>query len=160
MIWCLRGALMAALSSLQQHRHGMIYHEQDDSSSGEFPESGQSRPSPTGAHRRPSDRDSSPAPPRCSPRTAGSEGSYEEIYSSSGEDSYHSECDDIAEYWDPYCKLVYLIRCIEPWHACMHCTASCSWKIDTMTIDNPQNAFLAVVSACANSLKNSNYAPI
>lgn len=88
---------MAALSSLPHvHRHGTVYHEQDESSSsGEFLAGG------AGGTVRPP---SSDLPPRC--RTADSEDSYEEIYSSSAseEESYHSECDDIAEYWDPYCK--------------------------------------------------------
>lgn len=86
---------MAALSSLP-HRHGMIYQEQDDTSSGEFPAGGAL------GSTRPSSDTSSPAQRS---RTAGSEDSYEEIYtSSSEEESYHSDCDDIAEYWDPYCK--------------------------------------------------------
>lgn len=91
---------MAALSSLP-HRHGMVYHEQDDSSSGEFSAVVAGVAGALG-DTRPSDNRS----PHC--RTAAeSEDSYEEIYtsSSSSEDSYHSECDDIAEYWDPYCKL-------------------------------------------------------
>lgn len=31
---------------------------------------------------------------------------YEDIVDSDSEASYHSEGDEIAEYWDPYCKLV------------------------------------------------------
>ena len=108
---------MAAL----QHRHGMVYLEQDGDSisSGEFlAESTDAPPPPSqqihiqppsiirgrtvGArsHRPSMDGSSS----RCSSRGADTEDSYEDVYSSSGEDSYHSECDDIAEYWDPYCK--------------------------------------------------------
>lgn len=98
------GAQMAALTSLQ-HRNGMIYHEQDDSSSGEFPGPSSRHRLPVGAgDGRASSAGSDKLLQRSSSRTAGSEGSYEEIYSSSEEDSYHSDCDDIAEYWDPYCK--------------------------------------------------------
>ncbi len=94
---------MAALSNMQ-HRHGMVYLE--DTSSGEF-EAGLP-PGPI----TPSDvLVSVTAPPHfrtasgSSSKGAGSEGSYEEIYSSSSDDecdSYHSEGDDFAEYWDPY----------------------------------------------------------
>lgn len=31
---------------------------------------------------------------------------YEDIEDSDSEASYHSEGDEIAEYWDPYCKLI------------------------------------------------------
>lgn len=82
-----------------QNRRGMVY--LDDSSSGEFAAPGQhsstSYASTDIATHRPSDS------PR-NDRAAGSEDSYDEIYSSSDEDSYHSDCDDIAEYWDPYCE--------------------------------------------------------
>ena len=73
----------------------------DDSSSGEFA-------SPAGQHHS-----RAPAPDRTphrpsdstrNDRAADSEDSYDEIYSSSDEDSYHSDCGDIAEYWDPYCE--------------------------------------------------------
>lgn len=88
---------MEALSGLQ-HRNGMVYHEQDESSSGEFADPSH--------HHLPVSAASSDSTvlQSCSFRTAESGGSYEEIYSSSEEDSYHSDCDDIAEYWDPYCK--------------------------------------------------------
>ncbi len=106
---------MAAL----QHRHGMVYLENDGDSisSGEFlAESTDVHPPPPQHHiqppsiirgramvgpQRPSVGGSSS---RCSSRGADTEDSYEDVYSSSGEDSYHSECDDIAQYWDPYCK--------------------------------------------------------
>ncbi len=90
-----------------QNRRGMVYLEHDDSSSGEFAAPGQQHHhSSAGAGeatlqllQRPSTSDLSPG------GTVESEDSYDEIYSSSSdEDSYHSECDDIAEYWDPYCK--------------------------------------------------------
>ena len=96
---------MAALSSLQ-HRNGMIYHDQEDSSSGEFSDPNHHHhhhhhpgPGPVG-----SPGDMSAPQARCNSRSAGSEASYEEIYSSSEEESYHSDCGDIAEYWDPYCE--------------------------------------------------------
>ena len=92
---------MAAMSSLRQ-RQGMIF--LDDSSSGEFPD-GDPLPEVIPAYRRPSAGGSSS---RSSSRGDDSERecSYDEIYSSSDdEESYHSDCDDIAEYWDPYCKL-------------------------------------------------------
>ena len=42
-----------------------------------------------------------------------SEGSYAEVYS---DDSYHSDGDEIAEIWDPYCTCVF-------WHSDVHvCT--------------------------------------
>ena len=93
---------MAALSSLQRRPHGMVYLEHEDSSSGEYPETGQHH---RGHSSRLQGTGGSPhgSLPRC--RTADSEDSYEEIYSSSEDDSYHSDCDDIAEYWDPYCTL-------------------------------------------------------
>ena len=73
----------------------------DDSSSGEFA-------SPAGQHHsRAPAPDRTPHRPSDSPRNdraADSEDSYDEIYSSSDEDSYHSDCGDIAEYWDPYCE--------------------------------------------------------
>jgi len=34
----------------------------------------------------------------------GDDDSYDEIYSSSDEGSYFSEGDELADYWDPYCK--------------------------------------------------------
>ena len=104
------------MAALQHRPHGMVYLENDgDSSSGEFlDESPDAHAHPiqppsiirgrtVGAQsHRPSVGGSSS---RCSSRGADTEDSYEDVYSSSGEDSYHSECDDIAEYWDPYCEL-------------------------------------------------------
>ncbi len=43
------------------------------------------------------------ASPRSSSR---GEDSYDDIYSSSDEGSYFSEGDEIADYWDPYCKFI------------------------------------------------------
>lgn len=37
-----------------------------------------------------------------------SEGSYAEVYS---DDSYHSDGDEIAEMWDPYCKY-FIVKCV------------------------------------------------
>lgn len=78
----------------------MVYHE--DSSSGEFQESYQ-QPHQHGRqpHHRPL-ASGSGSSSRCS---ADTENSYEDVYSSSSEDEdYHSDCDDLAEYWDPYCE--------------------------------------------------------
>ena len=45
-------------------------------------------------------------PPSPASSRTESEGSYAEIFS----DEYHSEGDDIAEYWDPYCKYIVCAR--------------------------------------------------
>jgi hypothetical protein len=91
---------MATLTSLQ-HRNGMIYRDQDDSSSGEYPDPPVRLP-PAPVSLTPNN---SVAQPRCSSRVAGgSVGSCDGTYSSSEEESYHSDCDDFAEYWDPYCE--------------------------------------------------------
>lgn len=84
---------MAAPTS--QNRRGMVY--LDDSSSGEF------APATSGQQNGTDDCPANHSP-RNDTTTADSEDSYDEIYSSSDEDSYHSDCDDIAEYWDPYCE--------------------------------------------------------
>lgn len=42
--------------------------------------------------------------PHVSPPPSSTDVDYEEIEDTISEGSYHSEGDDIAEYWDPYCK--------------------------------------------------------
>ena len=109
------------MATLQhQHRHGMVYIEENDgdSSSSEFLAESTDHLAPS-LHQPPSIQPPSiirgrvvrgqrpsmdGSSSRCSSRGAETEDSYDDIYSSSGEDSYHSECDDIAEYWDPYCE--------------------------------------------------------
>ena len=90
----------------REHRRGMVYMENDDSSSGEgFPEADhhQQQQQQHFAGRPYAEQGSS----RSSSRGGESEASYEEVYSSSEDSySYHSDCDDIAEYWDPYCELL------------------------------------------------------
>ena len=126
-----------------QHRHGMVYLEQDGDSisSGEFlaESTDGSNPPPTqhiqppsiirgrtvGARRQRPSIDSSS---RCSSRGADTEESYDDVYSSSGEDSYHSECDDIAQYWDPYCKIfrvAWSIACGSSIPACVFSELNC-----------------------------------
>lgn len=90
---------MASLTSMQ-HRHGMVYLENEDSSSGE----GFAEPhlAAAGLAAGIHPYGEMGALSRSSSRGGESEASYEDVYSS--DESYHSECDDIAEYWDPYCK--------------------------------------------------------
>jgi len=94
---------MAALSSMQ-HRHGMIYLENDDSSSCEAELLSETEHN---HHHHHSTVTVPVRPPGHSLRRsfspALSDDSYDEVYSSD-EDSYHSDCDEFAEYWDPYCK--------------------------------------------------------
>ena len=112
---------MAASSSLQ-HRHGMVYLE--DSSSGEFsaaeadghlhhscshhprpqPRMRSQNSYPAVAAARPSFQQVNNATTAASSRSSsGDDESYDEIYSSD-EGSYFSEGDELADYWDPYCK--------------------------------------------------------
>lgn len=104
------GSAMASLSSLQ-NRHGMVYLN-DDSSSGEgFAEADHNHSAVAAVVTLPCVEQASS---RSSSRGGESEASYEDVYSSS-DDSYHSDCDDIAEYWDPYCKklALYILYCMD-----------------------------------------------
>ena len=85
----------------------MVYLEPDDSSSGEgFAETERALQQQQHNHQQRAVPFTDPyleQYSRSSSRGGESEASYEDVYSSS-EDSYHSECDEIAEYWDPYCE--------------------------------------------------------